>query len=279
MVVVVLLLGSIVSSHASDERPVDDDRDEATVSPESTSESESDDTSTVVVYGELLVDQARSKVAKELQRQGYTERIREEDYTIYRHSEAWKGEVRVYDDGWVRIKRQPVQFKPPEKSPLGWATCVLPPLCIKAGGQTVSKRIHMSQRRFALSSLGPLAQQYGDRVADLRVDRQLESLGDDLDTLWTTGKPFGSDEAPLVSPLERRTYILKYWESRTDTIWGRRVRAATEAFIREVIQYSDHALSEADIATFNANRTCEQALDLNRPWSEIVADLEHRAGE
>ena len=28
-----------------------------------------------------------------------------------RHSSAWKGEVQVHDDGWIRMKRQPVQIK------------------------------------------------------------------------------------------------------------------------------------------------------------------------
>jgi len=242
-------------------------------------DTESDgDAATIVVYGEHLVDQARSAVESELQDQGYDQRIRKDGYTVFRHADVWKGEVRVYDDGWVRMRRQPVQFKPPKGSPVGWATCVVVPLCVRSGGQTVSKRKHMAQRRRALAEIAPLARQYGDRVADLHVDRRIDELPERLTALWQDGVPLEEGAEPMPSMDARKQALLDFWESRTETVWGRRVRAAVEAFIREEVQYSPFPFTDAEIAAFNRTRHTESELDLDRPWEQVLADLEHRAG-
>lgn len=238
---------------------------------------EEEEAGTIVVYGEHLVEQARAKVAAELEEQGFSERIRKEDYTIYRHESAWKGEVRIYDDGWIRMRRQPVQFRPPPKSPVGWATCVIVPLCVRASGQSVGKRKHMAQRRRTLGQVEPLARQYGDRVADLHVDRNLVDLPDRLYALWEDGTPLeGTEKLPSVDA--RKQALLHFWESRTETVWGRRVRAAVEAFIREEVQYGPFPFTTGEIAAFNAKRQSTAELDLERPWDQVTADLEERAG-
>lgn len=238
-----------------------------------------DDGAEIVVYGEHLVEQARQAVKDDLVRQGFEEEIRKDGYTIFRHGNTWKGEVQVHDDGWIRMKRQPVQFKPPANSKLGWATCIAIPFCVRAGGQSVSKRKHMAQRRRTLGDVEPLARMYGDRVADLHVDEQLDTLPDRLTALWNDGAPLDGKSPALPTIKQRKAALLSYWESRTETIWGFRVRAAVEAFIREEVQYSPFPFTRAEIATFNTDRHTETPLDLERPWELVLADLEERAGQ
>jgi hypothetical protein len=229
-----------------------------------------------VVYGEHLVQQSRKKVEAELVSQGYDQITRKEGYTLYRHDSTWKGEVRVYDDGWVQIRRQPVRLGPPEG--LHPLFCVFVTPCVRPGGQTVGKAKFSAQKRRALVDLQPLARQYGDRVADLHVDDMLNTLPDKLLALWETGAPLEDGEAPLPTLAERKVALLAYWDSRTDTVWGRRVRAAVETFIRAEVQAGPNPFTAAEVQAFNAKRRSETALDLDRSWDEVAADLDMRAG-
>ena len=56
----------------------------------------------VIVYGELLVEQARQEVVEDLRDAGYTQVVKRDDHVIYRHPDVWRGEVHIYDDGWYR---------------------------------------------------------------------------------------------------------------------------------------------------------------------------------
>ena len=75
----------------------------------------------VIVYGELLVQQAKEEVYHDLQEAGYTEVVSKDDKVIFRHPDPWKGEVHVYDDGWMKVRRQRLQVEGRE---MPWA-CLL----------------------------------------------------------------------------------------------------------------------------------------------------------
>lgn len=233
----------------------------------------------VVVYGEALAAQARKRVEEDLVGQGFDRVIEKDGYTLFRHDATWKGEVRVYDDGWIRLKRQPVQFRPPAGSPLGWATCVVVPLCVRSRGQTVSRAKMMGQRRRTLGQVEPLARQWGDRVADVHTDEIIVELPERLDALWAEGTPLHPGDPPLATPELRKQAMLDYWDSRTDTVWGRRVKAVVEAYLREVVQHSPFPLTHAELGAFQARRHSTDPLDLERPWEDVLADLEERAGD
>ncbi|MFK7930767.1 MAG: hypothetical protein AB8H79_21470 [Myxococcota bacterium] len=251
----------------------------AEADPPTPVDDDDDDDGQIVVYGEHLVEQARQAVANDLIEQGFDDVKRKEGYTLYRHDSVWKGEVEIHDDGWIRMRRQPVQFRPPSNSKLGWVTCIAVPFCVQAGGQSVSKRKHMAQRRRTLGNVEPLARMYGDRVADLHVDQQLNELPDRLTALWENGTSLYDSNKTLRTPKQRKLALLDYWESRTETLWGFRVRASVEAFIREVVQDSEHRFTDQEIRAFNADRRTATALDLDRPWDAVLADLEERAGQ
>ncbi len=228
----------------------------------------------ITVYGGPLVEQARRRLVQELGAEGYTDVERQEDHLRLRNEAAWKGEILLYDDGWVRVKRQPVQVLAPEmpgireNSPVAWAACVVyPPRCVRVGGATVGRRKFQAQKGRTLARIDQDVQTYGDRVADRHLEGTLAELPDRLEALWTEGVPLRG-EAPVETPEDRRAALLDYWESRTDTLWGDQVRITVEAFLRSVVQEGPHAFTEEEVEAFNAQRRCERSLDLWGSWEE-----------
>jgi hypothetical protein len=232
------------------------------------------------VYDDLVVELARQQVMEQLVAEGYSIERDRDGYTIMRHPSPWKGEVRLYDDGWVRIQRQPIQLKPflgEPGSPLATIGCtLLLPLCVRPGGQLVGRRKLQAVKSEVIGSIDPAVDVWGDRIADRETGDRVEGLSEQLEALWDEGRPLYPGADPYPTYDERRTAILAYWESRTDTVWGDRVRLTVEAFLREVVQHSDHALTEAEIADFNASRRCERALDLTSPWEVVAATVDQR---
>ncbi|TVQ93427.1 MAG: hypothetical protein EA397_04730 [Deltaproteobacteria bacterium] len=256
----------------SDAAPADEDGDledspEARGSPPSRSDE-------IIVYGERGIDPERIALEKRLMDKGYDRVVEKDGYVIFRHDEAWKGEFRLYDDGWVRYKRQPVQFRPNNNNILGWASCALVLPCVRAGGQSLSKRKWNGVRRRALEDADELGRTWSDRVADRSVDRTVDRLPDQLEALWDEGEPLTKGGEKLSTPEARKAALLDYWESRTDTVWGNRVRAVVELFLRAEVQNSPWPFTSQEIRAFNARRTCEAVLDLDRPLDDVMEDLD-----
>lgn len=238
----------------------------------------SDRPDVIIVYGDLRVEQAREALISQLQDEGYTEIIDKGDHLVLRNEAGWKGDVLIYDDGWVRMKRQPLQFDSPDLpyapkgSAVAWAHCVIfPMLCVKRGGWTLSHRRWLGVSEDTLGSIAPDAEAYGDRVADRSADERTNALPALLEALWNDGTPLSGDGAPLATVEERKRALLDFWESRTDTIWGDRVRASVDAFIRAEVQTSDTPFSDDEIAAFNARRHCNIAYDMTRDWDATLA--------
>ena len=234
----------------------------------------------IIVHGDLEVERARRELIRSLRSEGYTDLEDRGDYLLLRHPEPWKGEIRIHDDGWVRMKRQPVRVVAPEMpwaeqgSPLAWAGCVIYPwLCLRPGGALVGKRKFTGQKVRTLGSIEEDASVLADRVADRNTEQTVNELPERLETLWNEGVPL-QGEGHLATHAERRRAILEFWDSRTDTVWGDRVRLAVEAFLRAEVQSSEHALSEAEVAAFNAQRSCTRPLDLRSPWAEVTATVD-----
>lgn len=234
----------------------------------------------IVVHGDVLVEQARRALMHDLQEQGYTDLEDMGDYVRMRHEEAWKGEVRVYDDGWIHVKRQPVRVQSrdlpwaEEGSALAWASCAMyPPMCLRTGGALVGRRKWMGVQGRTLAVVGEDAQVLGDRVADASLDERINQLPERLYALWVDGVPLDGGEA-VATPEARKQAILAFWDSRTDTIWGDRVRVAVEAFVRAEVQTSATPFTADEIAAFNAGRHCTRELDLTSPWDDVTAGLE-----
>jgi hypothetical protein len=228
----------------------------------------------IVVFGDRLIDPERQALERQLVQQGFDRVIEKNGYVIFRHDDNWKGEFRVYDDGFVRYKRQPVQFRPNRDTALGWASCVLVFTCMKTSGQTISQRKFKGVRRREVEEADPLIRTWTDRVGDRHVGRLVDGLPRQLERLWDEGIQLDPREPPLATPQERKQALLAYWESRTDTLWGDRVRAAVEIFIRAEVQPSPWPFTRAEVDAFNARRTCRAVLDLERPLEGLLEQLE-----
>ncbi len=230
----------------------------------------------MVVYGERLVDQARREVVETIEELGYDAEVKDQgDRVIYRHPAAWYGEVVLHDDGWMQVKRQRLRVEgravpwAKQKNSVGaWLGCfVYPWACIRVYGATVSRRRWMGTQTRTVAELAPKVEVLGDRIADLETTRRLASLPDRLEALWNDGTPLEGDE-PLTTMAERRQAVLEYWGSRTDTVWGRRVRQSIEDFVEAVVQDGPHAYTRAELDAFNADRAVRLELDGLRAESD-----------
>lgn len=216
------------------------------------------------VYGDLEVEQARHEVIEALHLEGYTEEQRREDYLLLRHSAAWRGEVRLYDDGWVIIKRQPVRFTPPDLgfaeagSPLSWATCVLALPCLRAGGQLIGQRKFMGVETRTADAVAYRLEQLAGEIATASTADTVDALPARLEALWERGEPLEAGAPRLATYAERRLALFEYWDSRTNTEWGGQVRDAVEAFLRGVVQHSAHPYDASEIQALNARRRAER---------------------
>ncbi len=244
-----LVLGAVV---ALAQEPAADDAAE----PEEESAPEE-----VVVYGELAVERARQAVVEELEDLGYDHEVLDlGDRTVYRHDAAWQGEVVLYDDGFMVVRRQRLQAVGRQmpwaerNSPLAWAGCVLWPwACVRVSGQTVGTRKWRGREARTVAHLAPKVREWGDRIADLATDRKVEVLPDALEALWREGRPLLGEEV-LQTYAERRAALFEYWASRTDTLWGRQVRQTVLAFCRAVVQPSAHPFTAEELARLNGDR-------------------------
>ena len=228
----------------------------------------------VIVYGRMRVEAARQEVIDDLGELGYSKIIEKEGAIVLRHDSPWKGDVWLHDDGWMRIKRQPVRVEAPKtpwgkkNSPGAWLGCIAYPfMCIRPGGQTVGRRKFMAVETKTAAHVGDEVSTWGDRVADLAADQKAGGLPDRLYALWEHGTPLRGDQS-LATPAERRTAMLAYWESRTDTVWGERLRATVEAFILGEVQHSDHPFTPAEIDAFNRRSRAGRPLDLARQLAD-----------
>ncbi len=233
----------------------------------------------LTVYGNLEVEAARTQVLRTLADHGYTQVDDMGDYVRVRHPAVWKGEVHLHDDGWIRMKRQPVQFRSP-KTPFGeagsvasgiWCLAILP--CLRTNGQLVAKGRYRAQEVRTLAEVNPEAIEFADRLADKKTGETINELPDALERLWEHGEPLDPKDGPLHTPAERKAALLAFWDSRTDTLWGDRVRVSVEAFVRAVVQDGPDAFTRDEIAAFNAERTCARALDLWSPWEDVTSDV------
>lgn len=227
------------------------------------------------VFPDLEVEAARHEVIRVLKDQGYTMEKDKGEYVRFRHVTPWKGEIRLYDEGYLIIKRQPVRVEGPEvpwaeRNSVGaWAGCVLYPfLCVRPGGQLISRRKFQPVTARAAFVTDPTLDELAGRIADAGTAARIEELPGRLEALWYDGVPLqeeGAEPLPAVATYaERRLALYAFWESRTDTEWGDRVRLAVEAFIRAEVQTSEHPFTDEEIAELEAARGCVRSFQYVR---------------
>lgn len=262
-----LLAFSLAWGQVSDAEPADA---EASSTAEASSDASFEDVQTMVIYAEHLAAQARKRVIEEAEALGYRRVIEKNGRTILRHDATWHGEVVLYDDGRVEVKRQPVRFEPPvaKVTPASYLACILVPLCIRPGGQLVSPRRYHQFEREAWTTLSEPVASWNDRIADAAIDVKLANLPERLDGLWTRGEPVDG-EALLSDMAARRRALLDLWDSRTENDWGERIRAGVEAFVRDVVQPSATPFTEQEREAFESRRKSTRPF----PWPPAQVDV------
>lgn len=223
----------------------------------------------LVVFGDLQVAARRAELDQGLRQQGYRVGIRKDGKTVYRPEDPWKPTVEVYDDGFVRLKRSPVRFEPPGQrsgsSKLRYLWCLPPftPMCLRVGGQVVSKRKLDPQKARVLTATHPQVGAWREalvrRAMDTKVGRELP---DRLDQLWTTGRPLEGEGPPLLDPSARRAAILGHWSTRTCTPEGDAVAEVLALFLEYEVQPSTTPMDAAEQDRANAAQRCGRRLDL-----------------
>ena len=216
------------------------------------------DTVDEIFVTEAAVQRARQAVIDELVDLGFS-RVKEKDgRVVLKHETTWRGKVILYDDGYLRHRRQ--GFRVVEGPAVGlpkgtrWLPCILIPTgCVKSGA-TVSDRKFNAERDRTMSAVENDLRNLGDRMADAAVATNLMMLPDRFDALWERGTPLDGAGPPLATYQARRAALLRFWETRTETEWGESVREAVEAFAAGAVQPSDHPFPDWEIERFNATR-------------------------
>lgn len=249
---------------------------EATASPSEVSEAaEADPTELslevdgeLVVFGDLQVAARRAELDQGLRQQGYRVGIRKDGKTVYRPEDPWKPTVVVFDDGFVRLKRSPVRFEPPgqrsDSNKLRYLWCLPPftPMCLRVGGQLVSKRKLDPQKARVLTSTHPQVGAWREALVSRAMTTKVGTeLPDRLDQLWATGRPLEGEDPPLVDPADRRAAILQHWSNRTCTPEGDAVAEVLALFLEYEVQESEAPATAAEQARANAAQRCARRLD------------------
>ena len=212
------------------------------------------------------VEAARQAVIDELVNLGF-DRVKDQgDRVVLKHSTTWKGKILLYDDGYLRHRRQGLRVVegPAVGLPDGtrWLPCIIVPTACFEFGATVSDAKFSAVEARTLAEIEPELRTLGDRLADAALAANLEALPEGLEALWADGDPLVPGEQTLETYRERRAAILAFWESRTETPWGEAIRGATESFVRGVVQPSDHPFTAAEVARFNEQTSASRPFEV-----------------
>jgi hypothetical protein len=220
----------------------------------------------ITVWGDA-VDRAKDAVVAEITGLGYTDVRKRDGRTVFLADKGWKGKVVFFDDGRLATRRRGLSVK--ELEPIGgtrirpYPLCLIAPTaCIDAGSWYVANaRWRQNEDAVARATSHELVT-LGDRIADASLAESLELLPDRLERLWRDGAPLDGDQI-LPTFQARRAALLTYWDTRTETLWGRQVREAVAAFVRAEVQFGDHPYTADEQAAFERTKHSVEPF----PWS------------
>lgn len=245
----------------------------------------------IVVYGDFALGQARADIIRKIESLGYTAKTRGE-MVIFRPPKRWMGKVMLDRDGMLTFTRPFIAFSGSRLH----GTSFDPGASVGIddainGSGALGSTIPIEDRAFSADAavvdvvpefgfwllpswtlLNPVHQRVRDAVQPELMQyrsvlwkRALEEtvwlLVARLDALWDEGTAL--DRGPLLkSPQERKMAALDYWSTRASTDEGHEVCRVVEVFLREVVQYSDTPVSEAEWREVMSQREDGLTLDL-----------------
>jgi len=219
-------------------------------------------TEEIVIHAESRVATARAQVFQDLRDLGYRKGQHRDDHTVFKSRTPYEPQVLVYDDGWIRLRRQPPRFRPPgedfadEADWWDWIWCVPTAMtaCVAVGGIVESPARLNAQREEVIDATREGVKKFNDAVARreliLRVNEDVPRACEEI---WAD---------TTLPPAARRWKLLLLWDSRTDTPEGREVQKAVEAFMHGVVNQSETPFTPSEVADFNARRVFPEPIDL-----------------
>jgi hypothetical protein len=230
----------------------------------------------LIVFGDLQIAERRKVLDRSIREQGYRSGERKDGRTVYRPETPWKPTVIVHDDGFVQIKRSPVRFAPPGQrsgsSKLRYLWCLPPltPMCVRIGGQIVSKRKLNPQKARVLNATHDEVEDWTDAISGKAISQKVgQTLPDELDRLWADGVRLGGHAGELSTPEARRAEMLLVWADRTCTPEGDAVAEVIALFLLYEVQGSPFPATRAEQERANAATSCTRRLDL--PFAPLPA--------
>jgi len=260
-----LLFSGFVFANETSERGTTGEEKKQTGPPEASEE--------IIIHSQTVVAKKRGELESKLKRLGYKKFIRKKGRTVVRHELAYRPSVMLDDDGWIDIRRSPIRFEPPgkaaeRKSKLRYLWC-LPPftvMCVRVGGQTVSRRRMLTYKRRIGNRSRSYVRDWQDAIIGHAMDQRLTiEIPNMLDSIWQNGLTDGEDGPYLGSHKERRETIMNFWSNRSCIKEGAQAREVVRDFIVHEIQISDHPAGPEEVAQANTSQRCGNATPLPMP--------------
>ena len=206
-----------------------------------------------IIVEDARVAQTRQELENAILDLGYFIKRSKDGRTLYRPDVAWHPTIEVDSDGFVILHRSPVRFSTPTTLSPGMriATWVLCPikwdLCVHAGGQVVSKAKLDGRKGAANAATNDQRIAWDDALHDRGHARRMAELPEALDHLWSEGIRIDAAGAPrIATPNERKTALVEFWATRTDTPEGAEVQALVRDFLLYEVSESPWPVTEAD---------------------------------
>ena len=217
-----------------------------------------------IIVEDTRVARTRKDLENAILDMGYHIKHQEDGRTVYRPDVAWHPTIVVDDDGFVLLRRSPVKFGAgPNVSGgqrvLAWVFCPLnPSMCVHLGGQIVSKAKLDPKKGAVNDATNEQRIAWDEALHDRGQARRIVEVSEALDHLWSEGIPIDAPGAPrLATPPERKTALVEFWATRTDTPEGAEVQALVRDFLLYEVSESPWPVTDADRALARKACDCE----------------------
>ena len=209
----------------------------------------------VIVWGEPVIRQARSALARALRDKGWRRAGRDRlGRVVFRPPEAWMGRARLTDEGSLLFGRPVVAvqgFKASSTEPREAGAFDRDP----ASPASVRPALFLlpSQKRLAAAHAAVLVevaaelQTLQEAIQQTNELRGREEWVARLDAVWDTGAPLLAQESPLETFGQRRRALLRHWAGRAETPEGIAVCVSMEFWFQEVVMASDHPFQQEEL--------------------------------
>jgi len=227
----------------------------------------------LTVWGESAIQSARSAIVVKMRSMGYRSRDLGGGNIRFRPPERWMGRAHLDREGDLTFGRpvlaaaETTQVAEVERSVSGDE-----PLAVDRSPATVNASVYWwflpSWRVLAPAHervrqhVGEELRTYRETVRLTAFHLALEELPDRMDALWNDGAPLEGSRR-LSSMPARRAALLAFWAGRADTAEGLETSQAVEAFLREVVQHSEHPITPEELGRAESDRADGRALDLD----------------